>query len=250
MKEMAQLQEAIREELVRIRLRNPSYSIRSFSRRLKLSPATLSQVLNGKRSVSLPLARKISDLLQVPEDRKTEILSSLEQANNQRRSGKNGERVLTSDVFRAIADWHHFGILALLETENATFDLDWISKRLGLNPRIIGSSLKRLARLKLLEKDQNGWRITGASFHTTDGIPNQAIRRAHRQALKAAARALDRVTVDRRDFTTLTMAVNPEKLPEALKIIREARSRISDLMESGPKKEVYMLAIQLFPLSE
>ena len=45
------------------------------------------------------------------------------------------------------------------------------------------------------------------------------------------------------------MAIDPENLGEAKNMIKSFRKRLSKKLESGNKKEVYKLAIQLFPLS-
>jgi hypothetical protein len=45
------------------------------------------------------------------------------------------------------------------------------------------------------------------------------------------------------------MAVDPALLPEAKDMIKKFRRRLSRFLESGKKKEVYTIAIQLFPVS-
>jgi len=251
MREQQLLREALREELDRIQKRNPSFSLRSFSKKLELSPATLSRVLSGKRSVSLPLARKISEKLGLSDEQKAQVLAPIELRESKLRSRTFADRQLNADTFQAVADWHHFAILSLLETDGATSDVSWISKRLAIPERTASAALARLGRLGLLAKDENGaWKGTGNSHHSPDGIPSPAVRKAHRQALSLGRQALDRIPVERRDFTTLMMAIDPEKLPEAVKILREARTRVNNLLEGGKRKQVYMLAIQLFPIDQ
>ncbi len=46
------------------------------------------------------------------------------------------------------------------------------------------------------------------------------------------------------------MAVDSEKIPEAKILIKEFRQKMSALLESGKKDEVYQLAVQLYPLSK
>jgi len=46
------------------------------------------------------------------------------------------------------------------------------------------------------------------------------------------------------------MAIDTDKLPEAIQLISEFRARMSNLLESGEKKNVYHLAIQLFQLDQ
>jgi transcriptional regulator with XRE-family HTH domain len=51
------------QELLRRKERNPSYSLRSFARDLRLSPSCVSEILNNKRSPSPKNVRKIAEKL-------------------------------------------------------------------------------------------------------------------------------------------------------------------------------------------
>jgi len=46
-------QNAIRKKLTEVlteyQIKNPSYSLKAFSKKLKIAPSTLSEILNGKR---------------------------------------------------------------------------------------------------------------------------------------------------------------------------------------------------------
>jgi hypothetical protein len=52
-----------------------------------------------------------------------------------------------------------------------------------------------------------------------------------------------------RDFSSMMMAIDPDKISEAKTIIREFRLKMDSLMEQGHKREIYQLAIQFYPLS-
>src|SRR3989338_5766288 len=63
MKAQLAIQKILRERFVEFQAKNPAYSIRAFSKRAGLSPATLSLVLNGKRRISHKLADLIAQKL-------------------------------------------------------------------------------------------------------------------------------------------------------------------------------------------
>lgn len=69
--------EQLREELVRRQQRNPRYSLRAFARATGVSPATMSQVLSGKRSLTLRTARNIIQRLPWDESSRRRFLNSL-----------------------------------------------------------------------------------------------------------------------------------------------------------------------------
>ena len=48
----------------------------------------------------------------------------------------------------------------------------------------------------------------------------------------------------------MTLAIDPEKIPEAKLIIREFRKKMGSLLNSGTKREVYQLGIQFYPVTK
>src|SRR5690606_24682361 len=59
-----------------------------------------------------------------------------------------------------------------------------------------------------------------ALIKTPHGQPSAAIRKAHKQYLRLAEKALEMVPVELRNFNTLTIAVDPSRLAEADKEIQ------------------------------
>jgi uncharacterized protein (TIGR02147 family) len=76
------------------------------------------------------------------------------------------------------------------------------------------------------------------------------LKKHHEQSLDLAKESLFRDDVKKRDFTTVTMAIDPKKLSMAKERIRKFEDELSDLLESGHRTEVYRLSMQLFPLSK
>jgi uncharacterized protein (TIGR02147 family) len=248
--EQLAIQKILREEFARAKAKNPSYSVRAFAKRLQVSSATISQLLNGKRKASSRLARKVADRLTLGPKDQSALMSLFDE---KKKVGDVADRreplELEADQFQLIADWHHFAILSLLETENCKSDSAWIARRLGLPQRIVQSGIERLLRLELIVLEGGSYRIVNSSCNTSDDIPNAAIRKHLLEYLQLAARSLESEPIDRRDLTSLCMAIDKSKLPEAKKLIRDFRARLCLFLESGKKTSVYNLSISLFPLT-
>lgn len=243
---MTSLQALLQETLMASRSKNPSYSLRALARRLDVSPAGLSLILNGRRKPSIKLTEQILDRLgTAPNDRKNIL------AQPPKRDASQRYDLLQNDQFKLISDWLPFAVLSLLETRGARAQAPWVSRRLGVPLREARGALERLTKLGLLAKDKKGQlKLSGRNVITSDGVSSAAIRENHRQVLQKAESALFAVPVERRDFTNLTMAIDPKSLPEATALVRDFRERMSALLEKGDRTQVYNLAIQLFPLSE
>ncbi len=250
------IQRALSEVFAEARARNPAYSLRAFSKKLKISPAALSEILNGKRDISIKLAVKLLKNLGADPQITSEVLSAFTSKSPKalaKLSKLNKTReftILSADQFKIVAEWYHFAILSLFETNSCPQSPAEIAKRLGVRKTEIVGALDRLVRTGMLIQATNGtYQLTGAQFHTTDEISSSAIKASHARSFQLAQNTLEAGQMDRSDFTSLTMAINPAKLAKAKKIIREFRIHLARELEVDPKQEVYMLCVQLFPLS-
>ena len=102
--------------------------------------------------------------------------------------------------------------------------------------------------LCILREVKSGIEETDVNIATSHDIPSKAIRVFNEQILEKAKHALHEQSVEERDFTTMTMAVARRRLPEAKRIIREFRRKMSRTLETGARDDVYMLSVQFFSL--
>lgn len=246
------LQQILLKHMTEARVRNPAYSLRSMAKRIKISPAALSEVLNDKRRVSPKLAARILDSLSVSPVEKTELLGLFAgKTPSSIPSAKNSLTELANDQFKVIANWYHFAILSLAETKDFRDDSQWIADRLNIRISDAEAAIERLKRLGMLHVGKSGHlEPSGEQFATSDEIASAALRGFHSEVLEMARYSLETVSIDRRDFTTVTMAVDPKRLSEAKKMIRRFRAKLCEYLEQGDRTEVYQLSINLFPLSQ
>ncbi|MGE3759689.1 MAG: TIGR02147 family protein, partial [Pseudobdellovibrionaceae bacterium] len=222
------------------------FSLRAFSKRLGLSPSVISEVLKGKRNLSEKMMTKILDRLEIAP---TERLSWAESHSELNTESKNRKQ-LSMDQFQLLAEGIHFSILSLLETSNVDSSSEWMAARLGFSKTQIERAIERLLDFEMIEKTENGdYKATGVNFSSPDGVSSLGIRKSHRETLEWAQESLDEDAVEMRDFTSMSLAVDPALLPEIKKRIREFMSELSKLANEHSKTEVYKVAMQVFPLS-
>ena len=126
----------------------------------------------------------------------------------------------------------------------------WIASRLGITESRAKQVVERLLELGLFERDASGALTRSEkSYRTTDDIADISLKRHHEQSLDLAKESLYRDDVKIRDFTTITMAIDPKKLSVAKDLIRKYEDELSDLLESGHRTEVYRLSCNRFRLS-
>lgn len=232
--------ERLSNEYTKARAKNPSYSLRAFSNRLGIQVSALSEILNGKRVISKKMGKRILLGLGLCPIESEKILTG---------SRVDEESNLSLDYFKAVSDWYYFAILSLAEISDFKADPEWISKRLNISKREAKSALDRLIKLEMLIEEDGVFKASGIQYKTPTDIANISLKNHTIQTLELATNSVVNEPVEKRDFSTVTMAIDPSNIDEAKRMIKSFRKRLSKKLESGNKKEVYKLAIQLFPLS-
>lgn len=257
--------EFLSSELVRRIRHNPRYSQRAFARQLKLSPGELSELLRGKRKLSLKSAIRISKQLGLSAGETKHLLTLVQRESTEQ--VLSGEAIpafnnaalsshsLSLDMFALVSDWYCFAILNLVECEDFQHNESWIARRFGLSLTQVRLALERLERVGLITREQGRdkgrIKVTPEYVISPDGIPSEAIRNYHRQVLQKAIQALDVQPVDSREISGVTLSVNPVNLPAMKKELSGFLDQMAEKYGSGKnRKEVYQCEVALFKLSE
>jgi uncharacterized protein (TIGR02147 family) len=251
MEAQAYLQKTLRERLDVLKTKNTSFSLRAFARLLDVSPASLSEFLNGKRVLSPKMVMKLADRLCLSPDQFEDLNDKL----NRDKKGVDHKPAsdkkviqLQNDQYFMVSDWHYYAILNLVETIDFQSDSKWIAVRLKTTPTKISECLERLLRLGFLTYNNDGHLIRNeVEVMTSEDIPNTSIKKRHTENLEAAKESLFCDDVMLRDFSCGTIAIDPTRLPKAKKMIREFQDQLFDFLEGGDKKEVYEICMQIFP---
>jgi uncharacterized protein (TIGR02147 family) len=241
------------EHLETRRKRNPSYSLRAFARSLNIPAASLSQIMRGKRPLTLKTALRLAESFELSPTERQAFLSSVvweKTGAAAEKVSKSKYREIEADTFAIISDWYHYGILSLGEIKPNYCEPKWISRQLGITQVDARGALRRLFDLGFLKKVGRGFAQATPSLDIQCASKSAALRKYHRQNLRLAEKALDGEPIPLRDFNSMTMAIDPDRLPEAKEAIRKFRDEISNLLEKGKRRRVYTLAIQLFPISK
>lgn len=264
MQEQIAIQKILISKYEEMRLRNPQFSRRAFSKRLGISPGAISELFNGQRQISLKLAERIADRLTLNPQERADIFSLFREKKKLKeekklKKSKAPEKSddvdpdylqLSLDQFKVIGDWYHYGILSLLRTTGFKNDPVWISSRLGITVSTVEAAIERLKRLGFIQENKNGKLTrTKSAFRTSDDVANVSVRRAHGQYLEKAREALETLPVEARDFTSLMFACSPGQLPRAKEMIRKFQDKLYAELEQESKSEVYQMCIQVFPLT-
>lgn len=243
---------------------NSSYSLRSFAKDLELPSSNLSNVLKGKQGLSKGSAIKIADNLKMQGYEKERFVNLVMASDARSKKEKiiaqaklneekaQSKKQLHEDYFKLISEWYYYAILELITLDDFKSDANWISSMLGLEVQTTEVALKRLERLGLIKISSEGISSTGAQLDTTYDVPSFYIKKHNAQILSKANDAIIDQSLDIRELSTLTIALNSDDISFVKGRIREFRNELDkELMERSKKKganRVYSLAIQFFDL--
>lgn len=245
--ENVQALEFLRMKLEESKLRNPNWSMRAFAQKLGMSSGALSEILQGKRALSIKSRQKIIQKLNLsPSEQRVLLGDQLKPIKTTAHAF-----TLSADAFHLISDWWHFAILNLLKTKDFQPRLSWIADRVGLPKATAELAWKRLLRLGYIEKNAKGeLKRRHPKMSTSDDILNLSIRKSHQEDLRLIEQALNDVPIESREFGSMTMAIKTKDLPRAKALIREFQDEFCDHVESDAADEVYRLSIAFYPLTK
>ena len=140
------LQKSIRERLDELRSKNSQFSLRAFARLLGVSPASLSAFLNGKRTRSAKMLKKLGDqLCLAPEELDVLNEKIVREKKGLTHTPSNKKNVqLQNDQYYLVADWRYYAILCLAETPDFKEDYQWIAKRIKTSEAKVKEAMERL----------------------------------------------------------------------------------------------------------
>jgi uncharacterized protein (TIGR02147 family) len=247
---------------------NPRYSLRAFARDLGISAGRLSLVLNNKQGLSVERARNIAEKLNLSGKSLEAFCLLVEQADSRSKTQRTAAqkkldtvdlfqyKVLPDDAFRMVSDWYHYALHRLLQMKITPSDPKFLAKRLGISEEEVDAALERMKRLGLLEDVKGKLRAVVTRLTTTNNVPSIAIRRYTKQLLNKALVAIDKQSVEERDISTITLAINDKNIDQFRELIKKFRRGMDQaataeaMLSSTPANELYCLSIQFFRLSE
>jgi uncharacterized protein (TIGR02147 family) len=263
----ADYRQYLKAELVTRIERNGSYSSSAMAKQLGLAASSFHEILKGTKNLSPARAIGIASRLGLEgveaeyfcqlvqlggaqaarsPELKAAILMRLRALNP-----RHDIRDLSVDHFKMIAEWYHLPILALTQVSGFKLTPESAAQALGIHPAEAEAALTRMLALEILERAPEGEvRAVGERWLARSPIPNSALRRYHRQMLTKAIESLESQTPQEKFVGSETFGLDPEQLPEAVRITERYFDEMLALGERAKRRrKVYHLGAQLFDLT-
>ncbi|RYZ76879.1 MAG: TIGR02147 family protein [Proteobacteria bacterium] len=231
--------------------RNPRYSIRAFAKYLGVSHTTLSLIMAGKRPLSQKACLQIADRLGLDPVRAKVLKGPYAASDSVKKKQKASFELVDLETFAFISDWLHYAILSLIDIDPKNLDSHHCAKRLGVSEPYARISLDRLKKLGLIETKGGVTLATGKQIRVDNSVTTAAAKKFQQQLLEKALVSLNESSFEEHDFSSMTIAIDPELIPYAREKIRTFRRQLTaDLESRGTPTEVYNLTVQIYPVSK
>ena len=241
----------LQEQLIARCRKNPSYSLRSFAKHLNVSHSALTEMLKGKRTITKKSMEKLGFALGLTIH---EIQHFQETKSNQTEKAQQqaAYQQLTIDQFSIMSDWYHYAILELIKIEGFPHTTHDFARALGITKSEANIAVERMFRVGLLEEVEGRLKEINGGFATniSGNLTSAGSKKLQKQILEQSIEALMTLPTDVRNHTSMTMAIDPKLLPEAIERIKKFRRELSEFLETqGTPTEVYQMSLSLFPIT-
>jgi uncharacterized protein (TIGR02147 family) len=257
--------EFLREKINERIEQNPQLSMRAIAKKTGVSHSLLSLVLSGKKNLSHESASQFASRLgfSATDEERFLLLVDYTLAKDPSYKLRLRERIenlgglaeglqLTLDKFKMMGEWYHAALLELIRTEEyaKTPTKRWMAERLGIEPAIVEVAMDRMERLGLIEKEDSIYRRVDSYVDFDPGIPNENLRRYHRQFIEKAMAAIEEQTYEQRSISGLTFAIDPSEVPMVNDMIKKFKNGLEKKLKSKKFKSVYQINFQFFELTK
>lgn len=223
-------------------------SLRGFSEKLGVSSASLSEILRGKRNVSVKKAQSMLERLSLTDEEQRRAHLALN-PDVKSEAAEEFQRIGEEDL-EIIIDPLYFTILSLLRTKDFVSDVDLIAEKVGRSPSDVQRALLKLQQFGIIKfNTDRSFKRTPGPLCTSDDVTSAMIQRAHRNDIDKI-RALVLEKSERLQYAkNLMIPTNPALLPRAKELIRMAQDELDSLLKEDAT-EVYRLCTYFFPVSK
>lgn len=229
------------EEIKKRRKKNKYYSMRAMARDLDIGVSTLSSFLSGKRSLSVKNAEKICQKLGLSQQAKERFIlnSQISQSN---------QSITEKAFFNIMSHWHFFAILNLAKNTDCHSDPAWLACRLAIEITSAQEARDILLRFGFVQIVDERLKPCKLLPSIKSKIPLDTLRKHHQAILSQAGIALIKDPLKMRDMSSLVIAIDPQNIETAKKMLQKCRQQITEQLSSKGSGDYYILNYHLFSI--
>lgn len=248
------------------RAANANFSYRFIAAKVGFaSPGFFTNVLKGKKDISLKLAHKFAELFKLGRKEKEyfELLVLFNKATGNGEKKEYLDRLLAlrgshvkkveAHQYEYFEKWHYSAVREALALH--PFRGDYRALAALINPPISVADAKKavelLERLGLVKPGPDGvYERTDAVISAGDEISKVLLNAYQVQAMDLAKHALDHLPSGTRNFSTLTLSVSGPTYSAMVEELRSFRRKLLEMANTSQDPDrIYQMNFHVFPLT-
>ena len=161
-------------------------------------------------------------------------------------------QLVRKEQFEYYSQWYHSVIRSLIGMHGFIGDYEAMARQLypTITPGQVKKSIELLLSLGFIVQKKGNYSIVDRTITTAAEVVSLAVHNFHAQTGGLALTALEKLPLDRRNFSSVTVGISEAMYRDLCKDIEEFRSFILKKIESDQGAEnVYQINFQVFPLS-
>lgn len=232
---------------------------------LGLKPNRFSEILSGKRGLSVANAGHVGSKLGLSKE-EIDYFRDLVLAEHGRTKSAKSEakqrvdlrqRIVNSNPiepgkFSTISEWYHLAILEVFSLPRITsVTRALLSELFNIPRRKVDDAVERLISIGILTESNGCLKISGRDHDVSSTIPSSHIQQFHSQILTRANAALLTQDLSRREFSTSIFAFESSKMPFAkARVANFWKDFYAEFGSSSNPDRIYCLQLAFFDLTE
>lgn len=250
------------------KLTRQSYSYRVFSKKAGFKSTNfIMLVIQGHRNLSEESLSKCSVALHLNKQEQEFFRNLVFFNQSQTHQDKDNyyQRLLQSKKFSQLkpiekqqyeyySAWYHPVVRELVASKDFDGTPEWIAKKLSppITPAQAGKSIDLLESLGFITKNGNGgWKQCSSIISTGPELTSVVVHNYHKHLLDLSKDVMDKLSLEYRDTSAMTLGVPRERLPQLRDKIREFRKEILKMVSDDTHPEaVALLNIQFYPVTK
>ena len=226
--------------------KNQGYSLRAYARDLGIDPSNMSKILSNKMNPQSATKEKLLLKIGIKPKEIKNIIKPKKPSFDEKFDH------LELEEFEVVSEWYHDAILELTRLSFFKADINWISGVLSISKIQTKLAVERLEKLGFLEikdkswKDKSGNNTTNMNSNYTNG----ALKNLQISLLKNSISAVKNISVEQRDHSSTTLAINRKDIPEVKMKIKDFRKEMAIFLERKPElsDSLYQIHIGFYPI--
>lgn len=226
--------------------KNSRYSMRSFAKKVGVSPGALSEIMQGKRKVTTERAEMILGLALGDGP---ELLAAKARMGW---SVKLDRQLIQDHQMSFLIDWISHAVMGFFEIDDPKVTAQWISEKLDVPLEQIEERIERFIDQGFLYRASKGRvkiKALGKQWHVPANRPPQLMAKFKEAQNKAALCALKKGHPEECFFSSMTFLGSQEQIEMFKGEIMALYDRIAASVDPMKPKELMRISVQAFPFN-